>query len=177
MGVWISVSWSKSWSKSFGYASKCARWGSAIRPKCAGVWVDAEGSCAAHPFWKNSSRFPFAWRKNKVCHYTLPKYPVSLDPGIGFGKTVPQSLELLNRLDEICALGFPVLIGPSRKSFIGHILKGIPAEKRLAGSLAATTWALIKGAAVVRTHDVQETKDLIRVAQAIKWEDAEMPGC
>ena len=80
---------------------------------------------------------------------------IILDPGIGFGKTVAQNLELINRLDEICALGYPVLLGPSRKSFIGYTLD-LPVDQRIEGTAAAVTVGIMRGAAIVRVHDVNE---------------------
>ncbi len=78
---------------------------------------------------------------------------IILDPGIGFGKTVEQNLELLNRLDEIKALGYPLLLGPSRKSFIGYTLD-LPPEERLEGTAAAVTVGITRGADIIRVHDV-----------------------
>ena len=91
---------------------------------------------------------------------------IILDPGLGFGKTVPQSLELLNRLDEICALGYPVLIGPSRKSFIGYTLD-LPLEERIEGTAAAVAIGIERGASIVRVHDVKEMVRVARMADAI----------
>ncbi len=84
---------------------------------------------------------------------------VWVDPGIGFGKTVDQNLSLLRHLPELAAAGFPVLVGTSRKSFLGRLSPGAdgrpaPVEDRLAGSLSTTTWAMLAGAAMVRVHDV-----------------------
>ena len=84
-----------------------------------------------------------------------------LDPGLGFGKTREQNLALINRLDEICALGYPVLLGPSRKSFIGYTLD-LPPEQRLEGTAAAVTVGILRGANIVRVHDVLE---MVRVAK------------
>ncbi|QQS31960.1 MAG: dihydropteroate synthase [Acidobacteriota bacterium] len=94
---------------------------------------------------------------------------IVLDVGIGFGKTLEQNLELLARHAGI-ARGFdgiPFLIGVSRKSFIGKILGDASPEKRLAGSLAAALYAVERGAAIVRTHDVKETADALRIHHAI----------
>jgi dihydropteroate synthase len=91
---------------------------------------------------------------------------VILDPGIGFGKTTEQNLLLLRHLDRLAALGRPVLVGASRKSFIGHVTGAAPGE-RLPGSLAAAAWAAAAGAAVVRAHDVAATIQLLRVWRAI----------
>src|SRR3954447_13280578 len=82
---------------------------------------------------------------------------VWLDPGIGFGKTLDHNLELLRRLDEIVAIGRPVVIGTSRKSFLGK-LTGRPAPERLAGTVATNVMAFERGAQVFRVHDVRETK-------------------
>ena len=92
---------------------------------------------------------------------------VVLDPGIGFGKTARQSLELLARLETLAALGRPVLVGVSRKSFIGQILD-LPADQRLEGSLAAAAVAVFLGARIVRAHDVAATVRAVRVAEALR---------
>ncbi len=90
---------------------------------------------------------------------------VWLDPGIGFGKTVEHNLELLRRLDEICAIGRPVLVGTSRKSFLGR-LTGRDEGDRLAGTIATNVMALERGARVFRVHDVREVVDALAVAGA-----------
>ncbi len=92
---------------------------------------------------------------------------IAVDPGIGFGKTVEHNLKLLAHLDEFRSLGCPVLIGASRKSFIGKAL-GREAEERLPGSLAVAAWAVTRGASIVRVHDVAETVDVIRMIEAVK---------
>ena len=91
---------------------------------------------------------------------------IILDPGIGFGKTVAQSLELLNRLDELKALGYPLLIGPSRKSFIGYTLD-LPQDQRIEGTAAAVVIGIVRGANIVRVHDVPEIVRAVRMADAI----------
>ena len=91
---------------------------------------------------------------------------IAIDPGIGFGKTLEHNLALLARLDEIAALGYPVVVGVSRKRFIGTLTGvDVPAE-RLAGSLAAAVAAIERGAHVVRVHDVAETVQALAVATA-----------
>jgi len=90
---------------------------------------------------------------------------VMLDPGIGFGKTVDHNLELLARLDEIAALGRPVVVGVSRKSFLGRIT-GREAAERAVATAAANVLALERGASVFRVHDVAETRDALAVAAA-----------
>ena len=92
---------------------------------------------------------------------------IALDPGVGFGKAARHSLEVLARLDALTALGRPVLIGVSRKSFIGQILD-LPADQRLEGSLAAAAIAVFLGAGIVRAHDVAATVRAVRVAEALR---------
>jgi dihydropteroate synthase len=92
---------------------------------------------------------------------------ILLDPGIGFAKTAEQSVELLARLPDLTGLGRPLLVGPSRKSFIGAIT-GAPAEDRLAGTLAAVTAAVLGGATFIRVHDVAASRQAVRVAAAIR---------
>ncbi len=89
-----------------------------------------------------------------------------VDPGIGFGKTLGHNLEILRRLGEFRSLGRPILIGPSRKSFIGKVLD-LEVDERLEGSLTATVLAMAKGASIVRVHEVRETVRAIRMADAI----------
>ena len=96
----------------------------------------------------------------------IPEDKIILDPGIGFGKTVEQNLELLNRLDEICHLGYPVLVGPSRKSFIGYTLD-LPPDQRLEGTAAAVVVSILRGADIVRVHDVEFISRLVRMTDAI----------
>ncbi len=91
---------------------------------------------------------------------------IILDPGIGFGKTVQQNLELLNRLGEISALGYPVLLGPSRKSFIGYTLD-LPPDQRLEGTAAAVCVGILRGADIIRVHDVEFMVRLARMTDAI----------
>jgi dihydropteroate synthase len=90
-----------------------------------------------------------------------------LDPGIGFSKDATHSLEALRRLDEMEALDRPVLVGPSRKSFIGKVLD-LPAERRLMGTAAAVAACVLQGAHVVRVHDVREMVEVVRIADAIR---------
>ena len=95
----------------------------------------------------------------------VPEERVTLDPGIGFGKTLPQNLELLRRLDEIAAIGRPVLVGTSRKSFLGK-LTGRAVDDRLAGTIATNVLAYARGASVFRVHDVAPLRDALTVAAA-----------
>lgn len=91
---------------------------------------------------------------------------IILDPGIGFGKTVEQNLELIRRLDELKSLGFPILLGPSRKSFIGYTLN-LPPDQRLEGTLAACVLGIQAGANILRVHDVEAVVRAARMTDAI----------
>jgi dihydropteroate synthase len=91
---------------------------------------------------------------------------IMVDPGIGFGKTLDHNLELLRRLDEIVAVGFPVVVGTSRKSFLGRLTGRKDPHDRIAATVATTVLALERGAAVFRVHDVAPTKDALTVATA-----------
>jgi dihydropteroate synthase len=96
----------------------------------------------------------------------VPEKRVWLDPGIGFGKTVEHNLELLRRLDEIVAIGRPVVIGTSRKSFLGKLAGGRDEGGRLPGTIATNVVALERGATIFRVHDVAENADALAVAAA-----------
>lgn len=91
---------------------------------------------------------------------------IILDPGIGFGKTVEQNLELIDLLPEIRSLGYPVLYGPSRKSFIGYTLD-LPPDQRLAGSAAAVAVGIARGADIIRVHDVEFMHQVAKMTDAI----------
>ena len=91
-----------------------------------------------------------------------------VDPGIGFGKTVAHNLTLLKRLDAFRAIGKPILVGPSRKSFIGALVDHLPPAERLEGTLAACVMAVAAGAHIVRVHDVAAVRRAVRVAEAIR---------
>tara|TARA_B100000214_G_scaffold356176_1_gene314580 strand:+ start:335 stop:1159 length:825 start_codon:yes stop_codon:yes gene_type:complete len=91
---------------------------------------------------------------------------IILDPGIGFGKTFNHNFTLLKRLDEICNLGYPVMIGPSRKAFIGDVLDS-PPDDRLEGTLATVVAGIINGARIVRVHDVKEVKRVVKITEKI----------
>jgi len=97
----------------------------------------------------------------------VPKSQIVLDPGIGFGKSWPQNFELLERLPELAKLGFPLLLGTSRKSFIGKILGGAGKEERVWGTAATVAASILGGAHIVRVHDVAEMVQVARVADAV----------
>lgn len=92
---------------------------------------------------------------------------IALDPGIGFGKTVEHNLQLLAGLPKLRGIGKPVVVGASRKSFIGQLLSAAP-EHRLFGTAASVAAAVLGGAHIVRVHDVREMADVVRVADAIR---------
>jgi dihydropteroate synthase len=96
----------------------------------------------------------------------VPEENVIVDPGIGFGKTLEQNLELVNRLGELRQLGKPVLLGTSRKSMIGMVLE-LPPEQRLEGNLAVTAIGIANGADIVRVHDVLPTVRVCRMSDAV----------
>jgi dihydropteroate synthase len=96
----------------------------------------------------------------------VPEERIWLDPGIGFGKTVEHNLELLRRLDEIVAIGRPVVVGTSRKSFLGKLAGGRAEGERLPGTIATNVLALERGASVFRVHDVAPVADALKVAAA-----------
>lgn len=95
---------------------------------------------------------------------------IALDVGIGFGKTFEQNLELIANLGKLVSefSGLPLLVGTSRKSFIGKLLDGVPADERLGGSLAAAIVSVMNGAKIVRVHDVRETVAAIKVLNAVE---------
>lgn len=97
----------------------------------------------------------------------VKKENIILDPGVGFGKTYEHNLEVLRNLDEFCKMGFPVLLGTSRKSVIGLTLN-LPSDERLEGTLVTTVQAVMCGCAFVRVHDIKENVRAIKMAEAIR---------
>ena len=111
-----------------------------------------------------------AWLSDRIqsaVNAGIPRDWIMIDPGIGFAKTAEQSLELLQKLDQFRSLNAPILVGPSRKSFIGKILDQPEAQKRVWGTAAACCAAIARGADLVRVHDVAEMMDVVRVADAV----------
>jgi dihydropteroate synthase len=96
----------------------------------------------------------------------VPEEKIAIDPGIGFGKRLGDNLLLLRHLREFRSLGFPVLVGPSRKAFLGLIL-GLPVEERLEGTIGASVAAVLEGADILRVHDLLPVARAVRVAEAI----------
>ena len=91
---------------------------------------------------------------------------IILDPGIGFGKRLEDNFEIIRELKQICAMGYPILLGPSRKSFIGASLN-LPVEERLEGTLASITVGIMNGANIIRVHDVKETLRAVKIIEKI----------
>ena len=102
--------------------------------------------------------------------FGVGRQQIALDIGIGFSKTYEQNLELLAKMEEICAdfSEFPILVGTSRKSFIGKILNGAPADRRLHGTMSSAAIAIFNGARIVRVHDVRAAVETACVAEAIR---------
>ncbi|OGR54064.1 MAG: dihydropteroate synthase [Elusimicrobia bacterium RIFCSPLOWO2_02_FULL_39_32] len=127
------------------------------------------------PFYKNVVKEIKDFLKERIkwaMQNGVPKTNLWIDPGIGFGKNLKHNLEILKNLKDFLSLKCPLVLGCSRKSFIGFILGGkespCPPEERLEGSLAAAAWGYLEGASILRVHDVLETKRTIRVLQAIQ---------
>ncbi len=97
----------------------------------------------------------------------IPRERILLEPGFGFGKTTTHNLQLLQQLEQLVATGFPVLVGLSRKSLIGKVLD-LPVDKRLYPGLALAVLAVWKGAAIVRCHDVRETREALEMCRAVR---------
>jgi dihydropteroate synthase len=108
-----------------------------------------------------------ALRATQLVDQGVARDAICLDPGYGFAKNPQQNLVLLRRLDEIVELGYPVLVGTSRKSFIGATLD-LPSDQRVEGTVATIAWAISKGARIVRVHDVEPIVRTIRMLEAIK---------
>lgn len=96
----------------------------------------------------------------------IPDHKILIDPGVGFGKTYENNLEIIRRLEVLHSFGYPVILGASRKSVIGNALD-LPVEQRLEGTLATTVFGTIKGVMFVRVHDVKENARIIKMTEAI----------
>jgi dihydropteroate synthase len=108
-----------------------------------------------------------AARADDLAQKGVDRRCLAVDPGIGFGKTVEHNVSLLAGIDRVAALGMPVVVGLSRKSFLGK-LTGKNVEERLAASLAGLVYSIVKGVHVLRVHDVKESRDAALVANALK---------
>ena len=120
----------------------------------------------AKNIWREVER-GLRWSVERALKAGVRRGQLLIDPGIGFGKTVTQNYELLCRLDRLQKFKLPILIGTSRKSFIGKVLGSAPPEQRLFGTAAAVTAAILAGAHIVRVHDVAEMVPVVRVADAV----------
>lgn len=110
--------------------------------------------------------FDFLQQRAEVCITAgIPKSQIILDPGFGFGKSLQHNYQLLSQLSDLLGLNYPLLVGMSRKSMIGQLLQ-VPPEERLAGSLACATIAVMKGARIIRVHDVKETVQAVAITCA-----------
>lgn len=113
--------------------------------------------------------YQFLLQRVAICENAgIPRSQLILDPGFGFGKNLQHNYQLLQYLDTFIGTGLPVLAGMSRKSMIGQLLN-VPVNERLAGSLACATVAALKGAQIIRVHDVKETVQAVRVAAAVRY--------
>ena len=108
----------------------------------------------------------FSFQIQKALDFGIKKKQIIIDPGIGFGKQLNDNFILIQRLKEFSELGFPILIGPSRKSFIGLTLD-VPSEDRLEGTLASVSASILNGASIVRVHDVKEVKRAVVITDKI----------
>ena len=108
----------------------------------------------------------FTERLARLAEYEISSRQVALDPGIGFGKELEHNIKLLSGLNQFIVTERPIMVGVSRKSFIGKLL-GTPIEERLPASLACAIWSVIEGVHIVRVHDVAETVQAVRMAEAL----------
>jgi dihydropteroate synthase len=121
-------------------------------------------------------------KRDRACRAGIDRARILLDPGIGFGKSYQQNCELLQRLPELARLGYPLVVGTSRKAFIGWLLAGKmkdqswPANNRLWGTAATVTASILGGAHIVRVHDVAEMAQVARVADALAAAQRGSPG-
>ena len=109
----------------------------------------------------------FLYQQSKIAEKAgIKNNHIILDPGIGFGKTFEHNFTLIRRLDEFCSLGYPVMIGPSRKAFIGDALD-LPIDDRIEGTLATVVAGIMNGAKIVRVHDVKEVSRVVKITEKI----------
>lgn len=123
-----------------------------------------------NPSYEDAAAQVFKYLKDriKVCEAAgIKRDRIAIDPGIGFGKTLDNNLEILNRLEDYKDLDVPVLLGVSRKSFIGTLAEEPQVQKRLPGSLAAALWSVQHGVHILRVHDVSETAQALKVWSSI----------
>ncbi len=143
------------------------------RLKCYAILMHIKGkprTMQRNPVYQDLMQEVISYLKNSVDRAVkagMKREQLFIDPGIGFGKKLEHNLELLRRLGELRALGLPVVVGPSRKSFIGMILN-LPVEERLEGTIAASVFAVLNGADIVRVHDIEPVKRALRIIDAIR---------
>lgn len=150
-------------------------WGLKYDEKLAGVIAGSEAACCLMHNRKEPDYKDYIWDLLADLEETLEiaeragisREKICVDPGVGFGKTYENNLEIIGRLEVLHTFGLPVLLGTSRKSVIGLTLD-LPADERVEGTLATTVIAVLKGAAFVRVHDVKENMRIIRMTEAIK---------
>jgi dihydropteroate synthase len=101
--------------------------------------------------------------------FGVARESIAIDPGIGFGKSVEQNLEIIRRLSDLSRefADLPIVIGTSRKSFLGKLLNGAPADERLYGTIATVVASVLNGADIVRVHDVKAAVEAVKIADAI----------
>jgi dihydropteroate synthase len=116
------------------------------------------------------SREVAAWLAERLARARdagIAETSIALDPGIGFGKTIAHNLELLARLEELASLGRPIVVGVSRKSFLGRLLDR-PVDQRIEAGVSASAVAVFQGASILRTHDVEATRQAATIATALR---------
>lgn len=145
-------------------------------PVCLMHMQGTPGTMQQSPHYENVVTEVKAFFQDRITQCVKVGVPIEsllIDPGFGFGKTLEHNLLLLKELKQFLALNVPIVAGLSRKSMIGQIL-GVPIEDRLYGSIAAAAYAVLQGARLLRVHDVRETRDVLRIINAID-EAAESP--
>jgi len=153
----------------------------ATRLDCEIVLMHAQGSPQTmqdNPTYDDVVGEVLTWLTERVqaCRNAgIAESRLILDPGIGFGKTLAHNLDLMRGLDRVLSLGLPVLFGASRKRFIAALDRDGPADARLGGSIAAALHAAARGAAILRVHDVAQTRQALAVASALARSDPPTP--
>jgi dihydropteroate synthase len=139
-------------------------------PVCLMHMKGAPGTMQEKPEYRHVIRdvATYLMDRVRVCEAAgIPAESILLDPGFGFGKTLEHNLQLLATLEQLRVLGYPLLVGMSRKTMLGQIT-GREVDERLPASLAVATISAMKGASVIRVHDVRETVDAVRVVSAVQ---------
>ncbi|MDI6732825.1 MAG: dihydropteroate synthase [Planctomycetota bacterium] len=126
-----------------------------------------------NPYYRNLKQEIFGYFRERIQlaeKYGIKRNQIIIDPGLGFGKRLEDNYAILGWLSELHKLGQPIMLGPSRKSFIGKVLN-LPPDARLEGTAAVVTFAVIKGVQFIRVHDVKEMKRVVTIAETIKKYD------